>query len=50
VKDFIEKFSPKYFWESREILCMSERDIKAKPSVTKSPPHQAPFAPQEELL
>ncbi len=29
---------------------MRERDIKAKPSVTKSPPHQAPFAPQEELL
>jgi hypothetical protein len=28
---------------------MRERDIKAKPSVTKSPPHQAPFAPQEEL-
>ncbi len=28
---------------------MHERDIKAKPSVTKSPPHQAPFAPQEEL-
>jgi hypothetical protein len=26
-----------------------ERDIKAKPSVTKSPPHQAPFTPQEEL-
>jgi hypothetical protein len=31
------------------ILCMRERDIKAKPSATKSPPHQAPFAPQEEL-
>jgi hypothetical protein len=29
---------------------MRERDIKAKPSVTKSPQHQAPFAPQEELL
>jgi hypothetical protein len=29
---------------------MRERDIKAKPSVTKSPPHQVPFAPQEELL
>ncbi len=29
---------------------MHERDIKAKPSVTKSPPHQAPFASQEELL
>ncbi len=28
---------------------MRERDIKAKPSVTKSLPHQAPFAPQEEL-
>jgi hypothetical protein len=28
---------------------MCERDIKVKPSVTKSPPHQAPFAPQEEL-
>ncbi len=28
---------------------MCERDIKAKPSVTKSPPHQAPFAPKEEL-
>ncbi len=28
---------------------MRERDIKAKPGVTKSPPHQAPFAPQEEL-
>ncbi len=28
---------------------MRERDIKAKPSVTKSSPHQAPFAPQEEL-
>jgi hypothetical protein len=28
---------------------MHERDIKAKPSVTKSPPHQVPFAPQEEL-
>ncbi len=28
---------------------MHERDIKAKPSVTKSLPHQAPFAPQEEL-
>jgi hypothetical protein len=28
---------------------MRERDIKAKPSVTKSPPHQASFAPQEEL-
>jgi hypothetical protein len=28
---------------------MCERDIKAKPSVTKSLPHQAPFAPQEEL-
>ncbi len=28
---------------------MRERDIKAKPNVTKSPPHQAPFAPQEEL-
>ncbi len=28
---------------------MRERDIKAKPSVTKSPPHQAPFAPQKEL-
>jgi hypothetical protein len=26
-----------------------ERDIKAQPSVTKSLPHQAPFAPQEEL-
>jgi hypothetical protein len=30
-------------------LCVHERDIKAKPSVTKSLPHQAPFAPQEEL-
>jgi hypothetical protein len=30
-------------------LCVRERDIKAKPSVTKSPPHQAPFAPQEGL-
>ncbi len=30
-------------------MCVHERDIKAKPSVTKSPPHQAPFAPQEEL-
>jgi hypothetical protein len=30
-------------------LCVRERDIKAKPSVTKSSPHQAPFAPQEEL-
>ncbi len=30
-------------------MCVRERDIKAKPSVTKSPPHQAPFAPQEEL-
>jgi hypothetical protein len=29
---------------------MRERDIKAKPNVTKSLPHQAPFAPQEELL
>jgi hypothetical protein len=28
---------------------MRERDIKVKPSVTKSPPHQVPFAPQEEL-
>ncbi len=28
---------------------MRERDIKAKPSVTKSLPHQAPLAPQEEL-
>jgi hypothetical protein len=26
-----------------------KRDIKARPSVTKSPPHQAPFAPQDEL-
>ncbi len=42
-KDFIEKFSPNFFWVSREIV--RERDIKAKPSVTKSPPHQAPFAP-----
>ncbi len=31
-------------------FCACERDIKAKPSVTKSLPHQAPFAPQEELL
>ncbi len=31
-------------------MCVRERDIKAKPSVTKSPPHQAPFAPQVELL
>ncbi len=31
-------------------MCVRERDIKAKPSVTKSPPHQAPFAPQAELL
>ncbi len=30
-------------------MCVRERDIKAKPSVTKSPPHQAPFAPQKEL-
>ncbi len=30
-------------------FCVRERDIKAKPSVTKSPPHQAPFAPQEKL-
>jgi hypothetical protein len=30
-------------------LCVHERDIKAKPSVTKSPPYQAPFALQEEL-
>jgi hypothetical protein len=30
-------------------LCVRERDIKAKPSVTKSLPHQVPFAPQEEL-
>jgi hypothetical protein len=49
VTDFIEKFSPKFFWESPEILCVHERDIKEQPSVTKNPPHQAPFAPQEEL-
>ncbi len=30
-------------------MCVHERDIKVKPSVTKSPPHQVPFAPQEEL-
>ncbi len=28
---------------------MHERDIKAMPSVTKSLPHQMPFAPQKEL-
>ncbi len=28
---------------------MRERDVEAKPSVTKSPPHQAPFSSQEEL-
>ncbi len=48
-KDFFEKLSPNFFWESREILCVHERDIKAKPSVIKSPPHQVPFAPQEGL-
>jgi hypothetical protein len=41
--------SSKFFWESREILCVRERDIKAKPRVNKSLPHQVPFAPQEEL-
>jgi hypothetical protein len=30
-------------------LCVCERDIKAKPSVIKSLPHQAPFAPQAML-
>ncbi len=30
-------------------MCVRERDIKAKPSVTQSPPPQTPFAPQEEL-
>jgi hypothetical protein len=48
-KGFIAKLSPIFWGESREILCVRKKDIKSKPSVTKSLPHQAPFAPQEEL-